>query len=296
MELLISLCNRLPERYQELRGVFAAKVNVDDGSVTPVMLPAEVTESRWGMTGMARYRGGYACLLPPSSLVLLSAALEVEALYDLKNLLDPHSIAAHDGKLYIASTGTDSVIEFTPEQGEKIFWRASDTGTDTVHLNSLLWQNDGLWITAFGRKSGALWRSAEQGYALNILSGARVFGHLHHPHSLIEAGGALWVCESATMTVRNTKGQQIPAPHGYLRGLALADGFLCVGSTKGRTRSKSTGTLIGNSADPGQPAGEPGIGIYELGTNGSLPSCRRFIEMSAYADEIYDILPMTGPN
>jgi Domain of unknown function (DUF4915) len=295
MELLISLCNRLPDRYQELRGVFAAKVNIQDGTVTPVTLPSQVTESRWGMTGITRYRGGYACLLPPSSLVLLSEALEVEALYDLKLVLDPHSVASHNGKLYIVSTGTDSIVEFTPEEGERVFWRASDTGTDTVHLNSLLWHHGGLWITAFGNKAGALWRSAEQGYARNIVSGANVFGALHHPHSLLENAGTMWVCESATMTVRSTQGQQFTAPHGYLRGLALAGGFLCVGSTKGRTRSKSTGTVIGNSADPGQPVGEPGIAVYEL-ENGGPPQCRRFIEMSAYADEIYDILPMSSPN
>ncbi|HEY2843000.1 MAG TPA: DUF4915 domain-containing protein [Bryobacteraceae bacterium] len=279
--------------------MFAARVNVSDGTVTPVALPEAVTEFRWGMTGMARYRGGYACLLPPSSLVLLSASLEVEALYDLKLVLDPHSIASHDGKLYLASTGTDSIVEFTPEDGEKVFWRASDTGTDTVHLNSILWRNDGLWITAFGKKGGALWRSAEQGYALNILSGARAFGHLHHPHSLIEAGGSMWVCESATMTIRSSQGLQLTARHGYLRGLTLAGGFLCVGSTKGRTRSKSTGSVIGNSADPGQPAGDPGIAVYELENNGVTarePQFRRFIELGAYADEIYDILPINSPN
>jgi hypothetical protein len=296
MELLVSLCNRVPDRYRELRGVFAAKVNVQDGTVTPISLPDEVTESRWGMTGMARYRGGYACLLPPSSLVLMSEALEVQALYDLKLVLDPHSIASRDGKLYIVSTGTDSIVEFTPEEGENVFWRASDTGTDTVHLNSLLWHNGGLWITAFGKKAGALWRSAEQGYAVNVLSGARVFGDLYHPHSLMEAGGTTWVCESANMAVRNTQGQQFSAPHGYLRGLALAGGLLCIGSTKGRTRSKSTGTVIGNSADPGQPSGEPGIAVYELGNNGSPPQCRHFIEMSSYADEIYDILPLGDLN
>jgi hypothetical protein len=248
------------------------------------------------MTGITRYRNGYACLLPPGSLVLLSESLEVEQLFDLKLVRDPHSIASHEGKLYLASTGTDSVIEFTPEDGEKVFWRASDTGTDTIHLNSVVWRNDGLWITAFGQKAGALWRSAEQGYALNILSGTRMFGSLYHPHSLVQAGGAMWVCESATMRVRSTAGQQITAPHGYLRGLAVTDGLLCVGSTKGRTRSKSTGTVIGNSADPGQPAGEPGVAVYELDAQGAPSKCQRFIEMSAYADEIYDILPMSRPN
>src|SRR6266852_9439964 len=101
----------------------------------------------------------------------------------------------------------------------------------------------------------------------------------NHPHSLIAAEGALYVCESARMMVRGAHGYEIHLPRGYLRGLAARNGYLFVGSTKGRNRSKSTGVLIDNAADPGESYGEPGVSVYNRDTEAL--DC--FIDLSAYA-------------
>ncbi len=93
------------------------------------------------------------------------------------------------------------------------------------------------------------------------------------------------------MMVRGAHGYEIHLPRGYLRGLAARNGYLFVGSTKGRNRSKSTGVLIDNAADPGESYGEPGVSVYNRDTEAL--DC--FIDLSAYADEIYDIL-VSCPN
>ena len=203
---------------------------------------------------------------------------------------DAHSIAYFDRKCYIVSSGTDSIIEFSPEDGERVFWRANDGGADTIHLNSVLWDDGGCWVTAFGPKLGPLWSSADHGYVLNVLTGERQMTTLYHPHSLVKADGVFYVCESTPMRVRNSAGLDVCIPRGYLRGLAVESGHILVGCTRGRKTSKSTGTLIDNSADPGEPSGEPGLAIYRTGESRVAPEFDCFIDLSEYADEVYDIV------
>lgn len=289
MHLLVSLCNRSPKRYGALRDTLLLHVDVNSGAVRPIDLPYEVTKDAWGMTGITRYEGGYICLLQPQSLLYLSTALKPLALYPLNLVRDGHSLAYHNGLCYIASSGSDSVVTFCPERGERVFWCANhEANTDTIHLNALLWDNRGCWITAFGRREGELWRTAEHGYILNTATGEKNMADLYHPHSLTSFNGAYYVCESSAMRLRSTSGINVHIPRGYMRGLAIEDGAVFVGSTKGRTRSRSTNVLTDNG--PVRQEGECGVCVYRT-TDQPLDlefSC--FIDIGAFADEIYDIV------
>lgn len=270
-------------------------VDPDSGTIFPVRLPGSLTEPSIDMSGITQYRDGYACLLPVltgdagSLVVILSNDLNPLSTHSLQLARNPHSICCHDGKLYIASTGTDSVIEFDPESGTECYsWWNSNSDLDTIHLNSLAWCNDALYATAFGNKHGALWSSADQGYLFNVFTSEKIVEGLYHPHSLTTYRDRMWFCESSRMLVRSTKDDCLPMNHGYLRGLAVADDRLYVGSTKGRRHSKSTGVLLVNSPEgQGVPTGKAGIVVREQ-ANG----VERFIDLGKYADEIYDVIEM----
>lgn len=290
MHTLVSLCNRHSDRYKEKREIFLLRVNIESAEVHTVPLPHELVMDAWGMTGIAARPGGYVCVLPPAFVLYLSEDLQAQSLHQLTLMRDGHSIVHHGGNCYVASTGNDTIIEFSPDTGESIFWQATDGNADTIHVNSLLWDDAGCWVTAFGPKNGPLWRSAEQGYLLNILTGERLMEGVYHPHSLIKADDTYYLCESSRMRIRSTAGHDVSVPRGYLRGLAIENGWMLAGSTKGRRRSKSASGVIDNSADPGISAGECGISVYRMRGPDVPPEPERFIDLSEYADEIYDII------
>jgi hypothetical protein len=290
MRILVSLCNRRFERCEENRRIFLLHVDTCSRSVRTISLPHEVTRDSLGMTGLTTYPGGYICVVSPGYLLYISKQLEVQHIYRLTLVRDGHSVIYRDEKCYIVSTGNDSIVEFSPEAGESVFWHANGSHADTIHLNSLLWDDAGFWVSAFGPKGGLLWSTADRGYILNILTGDRLMENLYHPHSLAHAHGVQYFCESSRRRVLSTAGDEVFLPHGYLRGLIVDDGCMLVGVTKGRHRSKSTGAIIDNPADPGTPSCQTGIVVLRRsGVSGSFEE-RDYIDLGAHANEIYDIV------
>lgn len=289
MHVLVSLCNRTIHQNHPRRDIFLVKLDLPCGAIIPVELPTHVREGSTGAMGLTRRPGGYIALLQPNTLVYLDRALNVESVVRLAGAADAHSVGYYRGAAYVVSTGTDQILRVTDQGAVDVFWEASPTGTDTVHMNSLMWYHDECLISAFGPKAGVLWSSAQNGYAFNITTGEYVLRDLYHPHSLLAVGNDFWLCESARIAVVNSRGLRFEAPWGYLRGLVDHGSFLYVGSTIGRNRSKSTGQLlIDNQADPGIRSGVCGIGILELTNHGQL--VLGFRDLSWYAEEIYDIL------
>ena len=270
--------------------VFLLEVQVPSGHIRPIELSVETRDGCDGIVGLTSFPGGYIGLLHPNKLFYLSGDLEVQQVRKLEMLSDAHSVSYHEGYVYVVSTGTDQIIRVARGGATEVFWQASDADTDTVHLNSLLWHNDQCLVSAFGPKKENLWRSADEGYVFNISTGEYLMKNIYHPHSLAVINGELWVCESSRLAVVNYCGTRIETPWGYLRGLCEKDGFLYVGSTFGRNKSKSTGQIIDNQADAGIRSGVCGIGVIDL--RGSFPQIVNFIDLSAYAEEIYDVVAL----
>lgn len=286
--LLVSLCNRTLHPHCPSLDVFLIEVQIPSGHIRPIELSAEAREGCDGIVGLTTFLGGYIALLHPNKLMYLSTNLEVQWVRKLEILSDAHSVSYHEGCVYAVSTGTDQIIRVAQDGAAEVFWQASDAATDTVHLNSLLWHNNQCLVSAFGSKKETLWRSADEGYVFNISTGEYLLKNIYHPHSLTVINDELWVCESSRLAVINCLDTRIETPWGYLRGLCEKDGFLYVGSTFGRNKSKSTGQIIDNQADGGIRSGNCGIGIIDL--RGGLPKIVDFIDLSAYAEEIYDII------
>src|SRR5207244_1450590 len=146
--------------------------------VAPVPLRDPRLDSCVGITGLAR-QGDYLLamlqsLTEPCTLVRLSANYQVKNVWPLALVQDAHSITVAREMIYLASTGTDSVVGVEPGRGEQVFWRANDFGEDTIHLNSVLCFQGCLYATAFGEKKGERWSTATEGYLLNLSTGRTV--------------------------------------------------------------------------------------------------------------------------
>jgi hypothetical protein len=212
---------------------------------------------------------------------------------ELPEVKDGHSILAVGDNLYVVSTGTDEVLRYTLAGNEvrdpEVFWRASNSGADTHHVNSIMEINAEIFVSAFGPKEGVLWSSAVNGYIHNITSDTRVKEGIYHPHSLSKMNGMLYYCDSSRKALCSLEKNQFKVD-GYARGIAwLSDESVCVGSSIGRRISKSTG-LIANPADPGEVAGRSKISIGNINDQRVIAE----FDLSRFGPEIYDILLLEG--
>jgi hypothetical protein len=208
---------------------------------------------------------------------------------EMPEIKDGHSLLAVDSKLYVVSTGSDEVITYdilsNGVANPKVFWRASASGTDTHHINSITKLGEDIFISAFGPKAGALWSSASNGYIHNITRDIRIKDDIYHPHTLSERHGKLYYCESSTRLFCSLDGPVLKL-EGYTRGIGwLSDELVCVCSSVGRKVSKSTG-LIANSADPGEEDGRSSMAIKNISNQQVIAD----VDLSRYGPEMYDVL------
>lgn len=293
MRILVSLCNKRPE-VNKAPGVWLVECDSKTLKATPVRLPGLDFADVIGILGVAKDRDGVVAMLQGRqnmALVWLTAPYGVRELWPLRLARLGHSIAVRDDRVYIASTGTDAIVEWEPSHGESIHWSDNSEGRDTIHLNSVLWHQGALFFSAFGKKKGDLWRTADEGYLEQLSPGRKVLAPLFHPHSLTAYGGSLYCCESSRMAVLRGDGDRLFVDGGYVRGLLVQNDTLCVGISRGRRSSKSTGRIVDNPADPGDLTDRCGVLVYH--TRDGRPSASSlagWIDLSEYSDEIYDLL------
>jgi hypothetical protein len=283
VRLLASICNQKAEPVK-LPGVFLFEIDTERREVTPVPLEDHRLTACVGVTGLTRYGDDLLAvvqsLVEPTTLVQLTPRYQIKNVWPLALAKDAHSITVAGRKIYLASTGTDAVVEFDPAAGEQVFWRDNDFGDDTIHLNSVLWCHGCLYATAFGKKKGETWATADAGYLLNLTAGRVVVEPIAHPHSITTLFSSrrdgLYFCESTRQAVCREDGQRLQTGSGFTRGLVVTSAHVYVGISKHR----------GSLTDP------CGVRIYER--NGALPDSRLVgtVSLSDYGQEIYDLLPL----
>ncbi|HXG08902.1 MAG TPA: DUF4915 domain-containing protein [Gemmataceae bacterium] len=294
MKFLVSICNKNRAEGARLPGVFLFEVDPENPRPRPVPLEHPRLLPAKGITGLAHYGDGILAVMQGAAqLALLTRKYEVKAVWNLPLLKHAHSIAVAGRKAYIASTGNDSVVEFDPAEGSRVYWRHNRGEEDTIHLNSLVYRDGALYATAFGPKKGLLWSSASGGYLANLDSGHTVISPLYHPHSACALNGEFYFCESSRMAVGRENGQRLAVGLGYTRGLVVTEARLYVGISKGRTESVSTGQKVSNTAVPRLKASRCAVLIYrhnksDLGKSELLGQ----VCLEEYGEEIYDILPV----
>lgn len=292
MKFLVSLCNKRPE-VNNAPGVWLLECDTQTMKGTPIHLPGLDLPRVVGVLGLARGSDGIVAMVQGESMALvwLTSSYGVREMRPLQMVQLGHSIAADGSRVFIASTGTDEVVEYDPRHGESIPWSANSDRQDTIHLNSIVRHRDSLYVSAFGRKKGDLWNTADEGYVRELSSGRTVLAPVFHPHSAAAYGEYLYCCESSLMSVRRSDGDTLVVKGGYLRGLLVQHDVVCVGVSRGRRRSKSTGRVIDNPADPGELTDLCGVLVYST-TEGRLRESILvgWIDLSEYSNEIYDLL------
>ena len=293
MRCLVSICNKNPAGRFRLPGIFLFDVDIDRAEIRPVRLDHPRSRAEIGVNGLAHYSGGIL-LVPQNAqqLVMLDTQLAVSDVWDVPDVTGGHSIAVHGSKAYVVCTRTDSILEFEPDCAARCYWRANSGGADTLHMNSALWVDDTLYLSAFGPKtdSEGLWNSAAHGHILDVAAGRYVADAIYHPHTIVHYDGQLYWCESAKMAVCNQSGQRLEVGRGYVRGMTIDARHLIVGISRGRNMSVSTGRRIIRSL---WRESECSLLVYrhdtsQLGNSTLLSE----ISLADYGDEIYDILPL----
>jgi uncharacterized protein (TIGR03032 family) len=197
-------------------------------------------------TGVAPATGGLARVLrgrdddPGSHFIRYEADGTKHEAY-VEGLVDPHDIAWVGDSFAVACAGANTIV-FVTEAGEIAReWRAPGT-RDAWHLNSLVVVDGELHVMAFGRferhREWAEVDSIGRGFVMNLETGRDVVNGLSSPHHPRHVDGEWVVCNSGTgELLRIGEDGRIGSRSvlaGWARGLAVLDGALLVGESRGR--------------------------------------------------------------
>jgi hypothetical protein len=256
-------------------------------------LDAVAVTSTHGATGMCRM-GEEIFVVPqmPDGHVAVFDLQTLEQTHSapLEGARDVHSIVPGAGGIAVASTGTDEVLWYWYDDGvfigRTVLWAAGDERRDVHHVNGLTVWGDRLLCCGFGerRSPDDLWSASRGGFVRDVTSGDVLATSLLHPHSPALWNGRLILCESSVQTVRTTDAAIVRLP-GYTRGFAALDADTAlVGTSVGRTASRSMGRLLSPS-DAGSDAGICALHVIDA-SGGVL----RTIELTRFGREVYDVL------
>jgi uncharacterized protein (TIGR03032 family) len=197
-------------------------------------------------TGIASANGGLARVLrgrdddPGSRFIRYEPDGTKHEVY-VEGLVDPHDVAWVDGSFAVACAGANAIV-FVSEAGEvERAWKAPGT-RDAWHLNSLVVVDGELHVMAFGRfdrhREWAEANAIGTGFLMSVADGRTVVNGLSSPHHPRLVEGEWIVCNSGTGELlridhySRVRARAVLA--GWARGLAVADGALLVGESRGR--------------------------------------------------------------
>lgn len=299
MYILVSFCNLRAAGIPPL-----GLLNTNTSEFRVLQLPSGVPRCT-GITGLAiskRYvYAAMQAIVPDAGDLVGQSVLMIFDRTDLKLLncytfqlaVDIHSLLVSGHSLYAVSTGTDEVIRMQTRDAEivseTVFWRPQPElpREDIHHLNAInQWQRE-LFVSGFGKKTERLWGSANDGFIFNITRNEKVTSGLHQPHSMVAIHDGIACCESRKMAVRVPGKPYVQHLPGYTRGLCRVGTKLFAATSMGRKTSKSTG-LINNPDELGELDGNCTVSRLSI-DNLELEET---INLSAYSQEIYDLLPV----
>jgi hypothetical protein len=296
--VLVSFCN-VSAPHLPLLGIYRPEA----AELIALRLAGELTAGFKGVTGVAE-RDGYLYAVgqfrpregePATSrtalLVFNRDALDLLTIYEFRGASDGHSIAFSGGKLYLASSGTDQIVELEVKGAEVVAERpylqaAQGHLADMNHLNGLCDSPDGLILSAFGLRTDQSWASATNGFILNVKRRERIRTGLQHPHSPFVLGQSIVFCQSRTTSVETVscdRRQELP---GYTRGICKCGEDFFVATSVGRKTSRSTGQVIENPGVAGVVAGGCTINRLKTGDFGLVSTYQAPLAIG----EIYDLM------
>ena len=219
---------------------------------------------------------------------------QIQRTYFLKKVRDPHCLIAHQGNLFLASTGNNSVYSILIDgksMTEEEVWHFPDASfdEDEVHLNGLVFINDQMIISAFGRRNHeGKWD--KKGVLFNVTTGTSLRDRLDHPHSAQFSNGLLVFAESnagmiyfGKMRDKSNFDFSTIKVAGYPRGILVRQDHIIVGQSQIRKISRSTGEPINKENEDLGFCGLIKINLKER-------NVEKIIDLSNYGPEIYSVL------
>lgn len=207
---------------------------------------------------------------------------------------DVHDVKCDGDALLVVETSHNRVTAYTKPGAPAWSWAVSAGEGDRAHVNSLL-KRDGGWLTSMFSPEGLgePWRDRLDGAIMQIPAdhsqgGAMLRRGLMHPHSLNEAEGALWFCESRLRRVMRVGFDGDAAPEvvaelpAYTRGLAITPDWILVG------QSRSDAHFVRPLLEENKPLKDAGMcGVWFVSRHRDE---RFFVELPAL--EVYDIVEL----
>jgi hypothetical protein len=293
MDVLVSFCNQWTPGLPAL-----GLLNTETSAFRIVRLPPQVPRCAGvrGVTVDSHFL--YAALQegpldPPTLLVLDRRDLSLRHRHAFETTGDIHSLWISGQTLWAVSTGTDEVFEVQLDcprvLAEGVVWRPDPEGprADCHHLNAVCGWKGELLVSGFGKKAGALWSTAREGFIVNITRGDCLASGVNHPHSVVEVDGTIAYCESSRKRLCLLGGPCIGPLPGYARGLCQVGRQIFVGTSHRRPVSRSTGLPL-KPEDPDGPGARCAVSKVSLSTL----RVEDTIDLSPYGEEIYDLLPV----
>ena len=201
-----------------------------------------------GATGLIKTKANYFLTLQSKHPYVLSLDNELNVI-DCKGLelvKQPHSLAFHEGYLYIVSTGNNSIfrLPYNRKFGkEELHSRLDEADSDRIHLNSLAVFDNQLIVSCFGLQKGN--NFIRSGYVKNVSYNNILMEGIREPHSLVNYNNALYVLESTTgclyEIIPGKKCQLVKEFSSYARGLAFQDNDIFIVRNAHRRLSRNLG-------------------------------------------------------
>lgn len=154
--------------------------------------------------------------------------------------LDLHDILVDGEDIYAVFTQTNDVVRMDADFRIRQRWNFG-SAADSAHVNCIALHNGRLIASMFGgfaEHRGYKGQTRGSGYVVDVESGQKLVEDLSQPHSLMVAGGMLWLCSSEDREMRvydaDFKLHRTLWFPGYTRGLALGPRHLYVGISRSR--------------------------------------------------------------
>ncbi|MBU6405356.1 MAG: DUF4915 domain-containing protein, partial [Proteobacteria bacterium] len=184
--------------------------------------------------------GGFACRgVQPDVLEGIDNLPEL-------NISDVHDVLIRDTSLFVASTGTNEIVEIDLHNNSIRRHGFPGTG-DAWHINCLAEFNGEIIFSAFGKFSedrGYKGQTLGNGFVASLSSGKELIRGLSQPHSLLVSGGHLYVIDSETGCLNEYDSgfclKRSLTLGLYPRGLLIRHGVIFVGLSASRNIDGST--------------------------------------------------------
>jgi hypothetical protein len=192
-----------------------------------------------GSTGVACNGEAVYRAIQPTTCVIYGATPRVIAGWE-GVFADIHDVASIGGEIYLACTGRNAIVKFSPTMEVLQEWRLPGEG-DSCHVNCVGTWRDAIVYSYFGDFSahrefkGATY---ERGMVRDLLSGEILVRGLSQPHSPTSSGEHLLVANSELHEIReyNTHGELVRAKAlgAFTRGILVRGDVVFVGLSVAR--------------------------------------------------------------